>query len=79
MLAKKFGELAFPQTDRDKREKLRAQIAAAARRLSSLIAEDGAPVPKKLAIRVEETGRRAARGDRELTYATTNLTAFTSR
>jgi hypothetical protein len=55
VLARKFGEVAFPQTDRDRREKLRAQIAAAARRLSSLIAEDGAPVPKALAIRVEET------------------------
>jgi hypothetical protein len=55
LLAKKYGELVFPQTDRDKREKLRAQIAGAARRLSSLIAEDGAPVPKALAIKVEET------------------------
>lgn len=55
MLAKKFGELVFPVTDRDKREKLRAQIAQAARRLSSLIAEDGAPVPKPIAIRLEET------------------------
>jgi len=54
VLAKKFGDLVFPQTDRDRKEKLRASIAAAARRLSSLIAEDGAPVPKALAIRVEE-------------------------
>jgi len=45
----------FPQTDRDRREKLRAQIAAAARRLSTLIAEDGAPIPKPMAIKVEET------------------------
>ena len=42
-------------------------IAQAARKLSSLIAEEGSPVDKKLAIRVEETGRRAARVDRELT------------
>lgn len=55
MLAKKFGEIVFPVTNADKKEKLRAGIAAAARRLSSLIAEDGAPVPKQLAIRVEET------------------------
>jgi hypothetical protein len=55
VLQRKFGELAFPQTDREKRDKLRAQIAAAARRLSSLIAENDAPVPKQLAIRVEET------------------------
>lgn len=55
MLAKKFGELVFPVTNADKKEKLRAAIAAAARRLSALIAEDGAPVPKQLAVRVEET------------------------
>lgn len=55
VLAKKFGELVFPQTSADKREKLRASIAAVARRLSSLIAEDGAPIPKQLAIKVEET------------------------
>jgi hypothetical protein len=55
VLARKFGEVAFPQTDRDRREKLRASIAQAARRLSSLIAEEGSPVPKKLAIKVEET------------------------
>jgi len=55
VLTRKFGELAFPQTDRERKEKLRAQIAAAARRLSTLIAEPGAPVPKQLAIKVEET------------------------
>jgi hypothetical protein len=55
MLAKKYGEIVFPVTNADKKEKLRAGIAAAARRLSALIAEDGAPVPKQLAIRVEET------------------------
>ena len=46
---------AASETDRERREKLRASIAQAARRLSSLIAEEGSPVPKKLAIRVEET------------------------
>jgi hypothetical protein len=54
LLAKKFKEIAFPETDRDKREKLRSGIAQTARKLSSMIAEDGSPVPKKLAIRVEE-------------------------
>ena len=54
LLAKKFKEIAFPETDRDKREKLRSNIAQTARKLSSLIAEDGSPVPTKLAIRVEE-------------------------
>ena len=55
VLAKKFGELVFPVTKAEAKEKLRSAIAAAARRLSTLIAEDGAPVPKQLAIRVEET------------------------
>ena len=55
VLSRQFGKLAFPETDRDRREKLRSSIAQAARRLSSLIAENGAPVPKQLAIRVEET------------------------
>jgi len=55
VLAKKFGELVFPVTDAQRKQKLQAQIAAAARRLSSLIAEDGSPVPRQLAIRVEET------------------------
>jgi hypothetical protein len=55
VLAKKFGELVFPQTAGEKKDKLRAQISAAARRLSALIAEDGSPVPRQLAIRIEET------------------------
>ena len=55
MLARKFTDVAFPETDRERREKLRANIAQAARKLSSLIAEEGSPVPKQLAIRVEET------------------------
>ncbi len=56
VLAKKFGELMFPApTNAERKEKIRSAIAAAARRLSTLIAEDGAPVPKQLAIRVEET------------------------
>jgi hypothetical protein len=55
MLARKFKDVAFPETDTERREKLRANIAQAARKLSSLIAEEGSPVPKQLAIRVEET------------------------
>ena len=54
LLAKKFKEIAFPETDSDRREKLRSNIAQTARKLSAMIAEDGSPVPKKLAIRVEE-------------------------
>ena len=55
LLKKSFGEIVFPQTEREKKEKLRAQIAAAARKLSALVAEDGSPVPRQMAIRVEET------------------------
>ncbi len=54
LLAKQFKAIAFPETDADRREKLRAGIAQTARKLSTMIAEDGSPVPKKLAIRVEE-------------------------
>lgn len=53
-LAKKFGDVVFPLSDSDRKNKQRSAIAAAARRLSTLIAENGAPVPKKVAIAVEE-------------------------
>jgi hypothetical protein len=54
-LKKSFGDIVFPQSAREKKDKMRAAIAAAARRLSALVAENGAPVPRELAIRVEET------------------------
>ncbi|HUQ06495.1 MAG TPA: hypothetical protein VM261_28525, partial [Kofleriaceae bacterium] len=54
-LNKTFKEAAFPQGDDDRAERLRGQIAGAARRLSALIAEEGAPVKRALAVRVEET------------------------
>jgi hypothetical protein len=55
LLSRRFKEIAFPQTDDEKSDRARAQIVAAARRLAALIAEDGAPVPRALAIKVEET------------------------
>jgi hypothetical protein len=55
VLARRFKDIAFPETDRDRRDKLRAAIGQVARRLSTLIAETNSPVPKSLAIRVEET------------------------
>jgi len=55
ILARRFKDVAFPETDRDRKEKVRAAIAGTARRLSSLIAEDDSPVPKKIAIQLEET------------------------
>ena len=54
-LKKSFGDIVFPQSAREKKDKMRAAIAAAARRLSALVAENGAPLPRELAIRVEET------------------------
>jgi hypothetical protein len=54
VLARRFKDVAFPESDRERREKLRAAIAQTARRLSSLIAETDSPVNKRLAIRVEE-------------------------
>jgi hypothetical protein len=54
VLARRFKDVAFPETETDRREKSRAAIAATARRLSTLLAEAVSPVPKKLAIRVEE-------------------------
>jgi hypothetical protein len=55
VLNRQFGKVAFPQTDHDRRDKLRGSIAQAARRLSSLLAEEGAPVPRPIAIKLEET------------------------
>jgi hypothetical protein len=53
LLTRQFGKLAFPQSDRERKDKLRGAIAQAARRLSALIAEDGAPVPKQIAAQLE--------------------------
>lgn len=55
LLSRRFKEVAFPEADADRAERLRSQIVQTARRLAALIAEDGAPVTKKLAIQVEET------------------------
>ncbi len=55
VLKSKFGEIVFPVSAKDKREKARAAIAGAARRLSALIAEEDSPVPKKIAVQLEET------------------------
>jgi hypothetical protein len=54
-LKKSFKEVAFPEEDVERAERLRGQIAGAARRLSALIAEEGAPVKRALAVKVEET------------------------
>jgi hypothetical protein len=55
VLVRRFKEAVFPEGDREHKDKLRTQIAQAARRLASLIADEASPLPKKLAISVEET------------------------
>jgi hypothetical protein len=55
ILNKRFKEVAFPESDEDRSGRQRSAIVATARRLASLIADEAAPVPRKLAIRVEET------------------------
>lgn len=54
LLARRFRDVAFPEEDTDKKERLRQTILATARKLASLLAEDGAPVPKRVAANVEE-------------------------
>jgi len=53
-LKKQYGEIAFPISNRDRKDKLRGAISATARKLSALICETDSPVPKKLAIQLEE-------------------------
>lgn len=55
LLSRRFKEVAFPETDDDKADRARGQIVQTARRLAALLAEESSPVPKKLAIRLEET------------------------
>ncbi|MFT3698376.1 MAG: hypothetical protein QM831_34855 [Kofleriaceae bacterium] len=55
ILARRFKEIAFPESDRDRKDKVRTAIVDTARRLSKLIAEDDSPVPKKIAVALEES------------------------
>jgi len=54
-LSRQFREIAFPVTDDERADKHRGSIVATARRLAALITAEDAPLPRKLAIRVEET------------------------
>lgn len=53
-LSRRFREVAFPVSDEESSDRLRRQIAAAARRLAQLVAEPGAQVPRRVASSVEE-------------------------
>ncbi|MEZ4402856.1 MAG: hypothetical protein R3B06_22740 [Kofleriaceae bacterium] len=53
MLSKKYKEVAFPEADDEKKERVRGQLLGAARRLSALLGEDDLPIDKELAARVD--------------------------
>ena len=52
-LQRKYREVAFPVGDDERRERLNAQIIAAAKRLADLVAEPEARLPRGLGERVE--------------------------
>lgn len=52
-LSRRFKEVAFPVDDEEKRQRVRAQIVAAAKRLADLCAEPDAGVPRELAEQIE--------------------------
>jgi hypothetical protein len=53
VLSRRFREVAFPVDDEEKRQRMRAQIVATAKRLADLIAEPDAGVPRTLAEQAE--------------------------
>jgi hypothetical protein len=55
VLSRRYKEIAFPVDDGERRDKLRAQLVNASRRLASLLAEPDAPIPHDVAITVEES------------------------
>lgn len=54
LLARKYRDVAFPQEEGDRKERLRHSVLSTARKLVQLLAEEGSPVPRKLAASVEE-------------------------
>jgi len=54
VLTRRFGSVAFPVSDDEKKQRLVRQMTGAARRLANLIADPDSPVPHKLASNVEE-------------------------
>ncbi|HUS63090.1 MAG TPA: hypothetical protein VMZ28_01060 [Kofleriaceae bacterium] len=53
-LARRFKTVAFPVSEGERDDRVRSQIAQAAKRLAQLLAEPGAKVPRKAAAAVEE-------------------------
>ncbi len=54
LLARKFKDVAFPVDEADRKERLHHSILSTARKLAQLLAEEGSPVPKKIAANLEE-------------------------
>jgi hypothetical protein len=54
VLSRKYREVAFPVDDEEKRSRLRAQIAAAARRLADLVTDEEAGIPDRMVRKIEE-------------------------
>jgi len=52
-LSRRYGEVAFPMDDGEKRARLVAQILGAGRRLADLVADPDAGLPRGLGERVE--------------------------
>lgn len=55
VLSRRFKEVAFPVDEGERKDKLRAQLVSATRRLASLLAEPDAPIPHDIAVVVEES------------------------
>lgn len=55
MLSRRFKSVAFPVSDREKSDRARQQLAAAARRLATLLADADGAVPHEVAAAVEES------------------------
>lgn len=53
-LSRKYRAVAFPVSEDEAHDRARDRLAGAARRLAALIAEAEVPVPRKIAIAVEE-------------------------
>jgi hypothetical protein len=54
LLSRRFREAAFPEDDRDRKERLRQAILQTARKLAQLVGEEGSPLPKKVTASIEK-------------------------
>lgn len=54
LLSRRYREVAFPVDEAERADRLHRQLCSTARRLATLIAEPDAPVPREVAMAVEE-------------------------